>query len=152
MKAEFLHHFAKIVEGIVQKHNAFLIDILSKREKKEDIVKVVVDNDAGITIDECAKISHELINAINNAQDLPTAFRLEVSSPGLDKPLKLLRQYYKNIGRPLRIIFKDTDVRKEMKGELIKIENENLTLIENSGNEVKIKFSQIIECKVVLPW
>ncbi len=91
----------KVIEGLVQallanESGYFLVDV---RIKPTNNVKVFIDGDQGISIEKCVQYNRALYKKLEESEFFPTGdFSLEVSSPGLDEPLKLLRQYKKNIG------------------------------------------------------
>ena len=71
-------------------------------------IKVFLDGDAGISIEKCVQYNRALYKKIEEAELFPGGdFSLEVSSPGLDEPLKLFRQYRKNLGRPVEVVLLD---------------------------------------------
>lgn len=83
----------------------FLVDI---RIKPTNNIKIFIDADSGLSIDKCSRINRALYRAIEEAGLYPDGnFSLEVSSPGVTEPLKLQRQYLKNIGRELEVVKED---------------------------------------------
>jgi ribosome maturation factor RimP len=106
----------------------FLVDI---RVKPIHNVKIFVDGDQGITIEKCVQINRALYKKIEETGLFPEGdFSLEVSSAGLDEPLKSFRQYKKNTGRPVEIMLLDGS-RKE--GKLKEVSEEGIVLEESSG-------------------
>ncbi len=107
----------------------FVVEISFLNKKPKSKLLVLVDGDQGISIDKCAEISRSLANYLEEANLIEQAFVLEVSSPGLDKPLKMQRQYHKNIGRLLKLVLKDgsteTGTLKEVADNQIVIERDN---------------------------
>ncbi len=79
----------------------FLVDV---QVKSGNAVRVYIDNYKGLTIDECKKLSRR-IESILDAENVE--FELEVSSPGVGKPFKVIQQYHKSIGRPVEVVCKD---------------------------------------------
>ena len=116
-------------------------------------ISLFIDGDSGITIEKCVKINKALYKQIvETALYLDGEFSLEVSSPGLDEPLKLNRQYIKNIGRSLMVELSDG---KKVEGKLIAADNEGIELEEELGKGKKKEvvkhaflFDQIKESKV----
>lgn len=107
---------------------------------------VVLDGDNGITIDDCAILSRELSDVLEESGMAGENYLLEVSTPGLDQPLKLKRQYKKNIGRSVRVKLSD----KQVEGKLTAINEESITLSQEIGkgkkrevHTVEIRFSEI---------
>ncbi len=88
--------------------DCFLVDFhLSAANKLE----VFIDSDSGITLAKCQKTSRYLERHFDEAGWLGESYVLEVSSPGLGKPLKLQRQYVKNIGRKVEVTLKDGTIK-----------------------------------------
>jgi ribosome maturation factor RimP len=106
----------------------FLVDL---RIKPINNIKVFLDGDSGITIEKCVQVNRKLYKKLEEAAFFPDGdFSLEVSSAGLDEPLKSLRQYKKNIGRPVEVQFQD-GTQKE--GVLTEVNEEGIVLEMASG-------------------
>ena len=104
--------------------DCFLVDFhLSIANKLE----VYVDCDSGLTLEKCKKISRYLEHHIDEAGWLGEQYALEVSSPGLSRPLKLQRQYAKNIGRKVEVTLKDGTVKT---GPLAEATDAHFTITE----------------------
>src|ERR1700709_2378632 len=87
----------------------FLIEV---KVKPTNNIKVYIDGDKGISIEKCVQFNRQLYKIIESNNYFPPGeFSLEVSSPGLDNPLKLQRQYIKNAGRNIEIIFNDGSLK-----------------------------------------
>ena len=128
----------------------FLVDI---RIKPTNNFKIFIDAENGLGIERCIKINRALYKLIEEAAWYPDGdFSLEVSSPGVDEPLKLLRQYHKNVGRPVEITLLDAS-KKE--GVMTGVTEEQITLVYTEGKGKKaleiteeIPFSNIKQTKV----
>jgi len=106
----------------------FLVDL---RIKPIHNVKVFLDGDSGITIEKCVQINRKLYRKLEETAFFPEGdFSLEVSSAGLDEPLKSLRQYKKNIGRPVEVQLTD-GTQKE--GVLAGVNEEGIVLEVSTG-------------------
>ena len=98
-------------------------------------IKIFVDADHGISIDKLAQYNRSLYRQIEESGLFPNNdFSMEISSPGLDEPLKLRRQYLKNIGRYVEIILK-SGIKKE--GKLISATDKEIVIEEEKGNKKK---------------
>src|SRR5690349_16643732 len=83
----------------------FLVDL---RIKPTNNIKVYIDADQGISIDKLVQLNRKLYKDIEESNFFPNGdFSLEVSSPGLDEPLRMVRQYRKNIGRDVEVLLQD---------------------------------------------
>ncbi len=106
----------------------FLVDL---RIKPTNNIKVFLDGDEGITIEKCVRINRKLYKLVEEAAMYPEGdFSLEVSSAGLDEPLKSFRQYKKNIGRPVEIALLDGTLKE---GMLKEVTDESIVLEEATG-------------------
>ena len=129
------------------------IFLVSIKIKPTNNFKIYLDADSGLGIDKCIKINRALYKIIEEMGMYPEGdFSLEVSSPGLEEPLKLLRQYKKNMGREVEVITND-DVKKE--GRLTDVNEEKITIeyTEGKGKKAAVKtedvyFNDIKQTKV----
>ena len=110
----------------------FLVDI---RIKPTNNVRVYIDGDQGISIEKCVQFNRALYKKLEESQLFPNGdFSLEVSSPGLDEPLKLHRQYKKNIGRQVELVLQD-GTRTE--GRLLEVSEDGIIVEETKGKNKK---------------
>jgi ribosome maturation factor RimP len=94
-------------------------------------ITVLLDADNGITIEKCTAVNRALYKFIEESELFPDGnFSLEVSSPGVDKPLKLHRQYKKNIGRKVEVEFNDG---AKTEGTLTAVNEEGITITQSEG-------------------
>lgn len=103
-------HLETLLNPMLEEGNFFLVDIIFKASRVSQKITILVDSDEGITIQECTSISRRLAKQLEELEVFTEAYTLEVSSPGLDQPLVLLRQYRKNLGRNLKVTLKTGDV------------------------------------------
>ncbi|HTM91631.1 MAG TPA: hypothetical protein VL095_04390 [Flavisolibacter sp.] len=128
----------------------FLVEV---RIKPTNNVKVFIDADEGVILSELIDYNRKLYKQLEESTLFPNGdFSLEVSSPGLDEPLKLFRQYKKNIGRFVEVHFKDS-TKKE--GKLIDATQDGIIIETETGKgkkkEIKqesILFDQIKNTKI----
>lgn len=106
-----------MAEAQIEDPALFLVDVVIKglAGGKQKVI-VLLDGDQGITIDDCAKVSRGLGVELEERDLMPEAYTLEVSSPGLDHPLIMLRQFQKNIGRRVRVTLSEGE---RVDGELL---------------------------------
>jgi len=128
----------------------FLVDI---RIKPTNNFKIYLDADNGLGIERCIKINRALYKQIEEAAWYPDGdFSLEVSSPGVDEPLKMLRQYHKNVGRLVEVTLMDASTKL---GTMTAATDEQITLVYTEGKgkkavetTVEIPFAEIKQTKV----
>jgi len=103
-------HLEVLLNPMLEEGSFFLVDIIIKPSKVSQKITILVDSDEGITIQECTSISRRLAKQLEELEVFSEAYTLEVSSPGLDQPIILLRQYLKNLGRNLKVTLKTGEV------------------------------------------
>jgi ribosome maturation factor RimP len=129
--------------------------LVSVRIKPTNNIKVFLDADAGLSIDKCVKINRAMYRTIEEKGWYPDGnFSLEVSSPGIDEPLKNIRQYKKNIGRKVEVILND-DTKQE--GKLLEANEGFIQLEYREGKNKKavtvvkdIPFDQVKQTTVLI--
>ena len=114
-----------LIEPLLQEDPSYFL--VHVKVKPGHIIKVYIDGDEGLPIKQCTSFNRKLYKAIEEAGWFPEGdFALEVSSPGVDEPLLLNRQYIKNIGRKVEVVLKDETkkegILKAVTGETILIE------------------------------
>ena len=115
----------------------FLVDL---KIKPTNNIKLFLDGDQGITIEKCISINRALYKHLEESGLFPNDdFSLEVSSPGLDEPLKLHRQYLKNKGRLVEILLKDG---RKIEGKLLEANETDLVVEETKGKNKKKEILQ----------
>ena len=125
----------------------FVVDVLISGKKIPKRVLIILDGDEGVTIDDCANVSRRLSKELEDRSFFGDEnYVLEVSTPGLEHPLKLKRQFHKNIGRNLRVTLRET----QEEGKLMEVEEDGIMLVQETGSgkkreikEVLIPFSEI---------
>lgn len=104
-------------------------------KRKPGKILVVLDGDDGVSIEDCANLSRKLSESLDEMPEVDENYLLEVTTPGLDQPLKLHRQYKKNIGRVLKVKMKEES--KPAEGTLTAVTDSTITLSQKSGKGKK---------------
>ena len=130
-------------------NDCFLLDIIINGSKLE----VYADSDEGIKFWQCQKLSRAIEAYLDESQVLGEQYTIEVSSPGTDKPLKLRRQYPRNVGRKLQVKVKEVELPIE--GKLIEVGEESIELKvagfkKGMFKEKTIMFEDIESTKVLI--
>jgi ribosome maturation factor RimP len=134
-----------VAERVATSRGYELTEVEIKRLGGSHLVRLFVDKDGGIGLDDLKSVSEE-VSAILDAEDpIPTAYTLEVSSPGLDRPLKTEADYRRFIGRLARISsYELVDGRRHWTGRLASVEDGIVTVdLEKEKSVARIPFSRI---------
>jgi len=143
-KSKILEKF----EEIVASEGFLLIDLVIRGDDRLRIIEIFIDGENAITTDDCMKVSRLIEKAIDS-ENLFKNYRLDVSSPGVDRPLKYLVQYNKHINRKFEVSYKEDDKIKKFTGKLIRIDGNQL-YFQEKNQEIKINFEDIVKAKVLI--
>ena len=124
----------------------FLVDVKIKGNTGNQKVLIFIDGDNGISIDQCSKVSRAVGAEIEELELIDGKYTLEVSSPGLDFPITLHRQYVKNVGRGLMV---ETNDGEQIMGDLKSVDEEKITL-SSKKEERQISIKEIKQSKVIV--
>ncbi len=103
----------------------FVVDLQIKTLKETTKITVLLDGDAGVGIDTCVSVSRHVSAHLDEIDEIAEKYSIDVSSPGVDFPLRFVRQYPQHIGRTLKISLKDAT---NIEGKLLDFEQETQTL------------------------
>ena len=127
---------------ITQKHGFELVDVEYVKEAGSWYLRVYIDKEGGVTIDDCQNVSRAFNEILDRENYIDDQYIFEVSSPGLTRPLKKEKDYEKSIGRMIEIkLFSPVDKSKEYSGVLKEYDKDNIT-IEIDDNLIKIERSK----------
>ncbi len=152
MTPDITNQIKELAAPLAEERGLFLVDVELKAASGNELWVYLDGEDRGVNLDECADISRELGFLIDAHELLEAKYRLNVSSPGLSRPLIDFRQYLKNIGRIIKVRYKGTEKTKKVKGVLQHATQEFLTVIETEGKETQehlIPMEEVLEAKIV---
>ncbi|MDR3008553.1 MAG: ribosome assembly cofactor RimP [Sphingobacterium sp.] len=141
-----------IEEKIADREDLFIVSVKMRPNK---ILEILLDGDNGVNIDDCAQVSRHVGFHLEEENVIDSAYRLEVSSPGIDANFVNIRQYQKNIGRTVQVKLSDN---AKVEGTLLAADNGKISIlqkIKEKGKkaqevETELPFDQIKATKVVI--
>lgn len=136
-----------VIEPIVAAQSYDLVELSLVRRKANSLLRVLADRAGGITLDGCAKLSRKISYALEVEDIIEGKYTLEVSSPGLDRPLTTVADFRRRVGETIRLTFKD-EGRSVTEGTLLKVDNEILTL-ETVEGELPFRYQEVLRGSVV---
>lgn len=129
------------LQEILATEGCFLVDI---RLDRNSGIRVEVDRETGLSINDCVKISRQLESRLDRDKE---DFALEVSSPGLDSPFKVMEQYRKNIGMEVKVTRKDGTI---LEGGLESVFETGIGIVDVNGNRRELGFDIIKStCRII---
>jgi ribosome maturation factor RimP len=146
-KSEVEQHCLELVTPIIEENNLKLWDVCYEKEGSDYYLRVYVDKEDGVTIDDCVLVSRALEAKLDEADKIKDAYILEVSSPGLTRPLKRENDFKNSIGRLVDIKFYKpleigSEKRKEFTG-LLKDYDDSGIVVAEDDTEIRLLRSDI---------
>ena len=121
----------ELVKPILAEHNFYLYDLEFVKEGKSWYLRVYIDKDGGITLNDCAAVSDQLSEALDNVEPdpIPQAYFLEVSSPGAERPLRNEEDYQRAVNDYIHVsLYQQINGKKVYEGTLTKLTDKEMTL------------------------
>ncbi|WP_066053379.1 ribosome maturation factor RimP [Robertmurraya korlensis] len=144
----------QIVEPIVNDLNLELVDIEYVKEGKSWFLRVYIDKDQGIDIEECGIVSEKLSEKLDELDPIPYNYFLEVSSPGAERPLKKQKDYEKAIGKNVHIkTYEPIDGEKTFEGVLTNFTGDTVTVevkIKTRKKTIEIPFDKVANARLAV--
>ncbi|MBE0492544.1 MAG: ribosome maturation factor RimP [Sulfurospirillum sp.] len=137
------------IEQIVSSCGVQLYDTEVTSEGGRKIFRIYITATDGVTLEKCAEISHILSPIFDLEPPLEDEYTLEISSPGIERPLKNLKHFQASIGEILKVKLINTD---KIIGKLEKVSDKEITLLENDGEITTIAFDEIAKARTYFEW
>lgn len=131
-----------------------LVDLEYHREGRNMVLRLFIDKDGGITLDDCADVSRELSELLDVHDIIADHYTLEVSSPGLNRPLKKAADYERYLGRMIKVrtfeLLADDEGnrRKTFTGELLGLEEKEVKIRLTEGQTARIPLEKIAKANL----
>ena len=135
-KQEIIAHVEALLEPLAREFGYEIVDVEYVKEGANWYLKVFADKEGGFSIDDCVELSHALDEQLEKTDPIETPYILEVSSPGLGRPLKKERDYVRSMGKELEIrTYRSIDRKKEFYGILKAYDDSSVTIESEDGTE-----------------
>lgn len=136
-KRELLKLVRQMSQDIADELDFELVDLEYMKEYGYNILRVYIDKLGGVSTDDCEKMSELLSLALDREDPISESYYLEVSSPGLDRPLKTDRDLKRNISKDVEVkLYKSLNNKKDYEGKLIDFNDDEITIEDDQGNIV----------------
>ena len=134
----------ELITPLIDAEGFELVDVEYVKEGADWYLRVYIDKDGGITVNDCEKISRAFNEILDREDYIDDAYIFEVSSPGLLRPLKKDKDYQRNLGKLLEVkLFAPLNGVKEFEAELKSYDKDSATLVMDDDIEVTVKRSEI---------
>lgn len=151
-----INAIAELLEPTVQGLGFDLWGVEYIAHGKASVLRIFIDAEAGISVEDCARVSHQVSGVLDVEDPLPGEYQLEVSSPGLDRPFFKLSQYAAYVGQEIAVKLKmplfrsgNQPGRQQFKGCLLAIEDAGLKFRVGEDEEWLVSFEQIKKAHLI---
>lgn len=153
-KEDTLSRATALAEGLLIPLGLQLVDIEYRKEGRDFVLRLFIDKDGGVTLDDCASVSREFSELLDVEDTIPEHYILEVSSPGLNRPLKNDADFERYKGRLVKIrtfeliADEEGNKRKTFLGNLAGIENGMVVIKLSEGQTAKIPRDKVAKANL----
>jgi ribosome maturation factor RimP len=154
-----ISHLESLFTPICESSGVALVDVRYQSEKDGAVLRVLIERPGaehlekggGVTLEECTNVSRAISHLLDENEELvPGAYRLEVGSPGVERPLVKKHDYERFAGREVKVTTKAyVSDRKNFSGKLAGVRDENVVLTDEQGSDILIAFSDIQKAHLV---
>jgi len=148
---EIIEKIRALIAPLFDEQYLHLVDVELRGHRNNRVLTIYADTEQGITLDEITYLTRQISELLDVHDVIPGSFRLEVSSPGVTRPLKFPWQFRKNIGRYLKIKLQDKENSKKISGQLEAVTDDHL-ILKVGQQQLTIPLTAIQEAKVEIRW
>ena len=141
----------ELLKPIIAENNFELVDVEFVKEGSNWYLRAYIDKEGGITVDDCELVSRSLSDLLDEKDFIDEAYILEVSSPGLGRPLKKDKDFVRSIGEEVEIkLFRAINKQKDYTGYLKAYDKDTVTIEDEDENEMVFERSNIALIRLAL--
>ncbi|MHB1014619.1 MAG: ribosome maturation factor RimP [Desulfurivibrionaceae bacterium] len=150
IESPLVRRLTQLVVPVVEDLGCELVELQFRREAPGWVLRLVIDHGNGIGIDDCARISREVAHLLEVEDPIEQAYSLEVSSPGLDRPLKKEKDFLRCKGKKAKVVVKEPiDGQNQCVGLIEDVTQESVTLRTDHGI-MEIPFNRMKKARLVV--
>lgn len=140
----------RLIEDEVESLGYEAVKILLRLESRRKLIRVYIDSaDRGVTLDDCVEVSRALGFVLDDVDRVGAGYKLEVSSPGINRPLVKPQHFRRFAGEKAKVVFLDEGgSKKSLTGDILETDEEKLTL-SLSSRDVIIRFDRVLEANLI---
>lgn len=141
----------EFAESLLPAMGLELFDVQFRREGHGWVLRLVVDKEEGVTLDDCSQVSRETSDFLDVEDVIEHPYHLEVSSPGLERPLRTVEECRRHLGKKARIKLKEkVDSRRVIIGELVTVEENELAVLSDEGETHRLEWENVEKARLTL--
>ena len=145
-----MRDLAQLFEPVIESMGYELVGVEFNRGGGHGTLRVYIDRDSGVSVDDCAAISHQVSGILDVEEPIKQAYDLEISSPGIDRPLFKLADFERFAGRVAKIrLAAGFEGRRNFKGRLAGVNDAGQVRIEVDGETFDLPYADIARANLV---
>lgn len=130
-----------------------IYDIMYVKEGKDYYLRIFIDNENGISLDDCEKVNDAITDMLDSANYIKDQYFLEISSPGIERNIRTDKHLQLNLNEEINVkLFKAIEKKKELEGTLKKFDEETITLENENNEDIIIQRNNISSMKRAFKW
>ena len=142
-------HLVELIEPVIQALGCEMLGIEHLTRGHESLLRIYIDNDTGINLDDCERVSHQVTGLLDVHDPIKGAYILEVSSPGFDRPLFTLEHFRRFIGHAVRVqLHEKTAGHRKLAGMIKAVHNDSIE-VNVEGADYLVKADNIDKARLV---
>ena len=138
-----------LIEPVVTQKGYEFVEVQFRNEQHGWVLRIIIYKEEGVCVDDCAAVSREVAHILEVEDVIQQKFHLEVSSPGLDRPLTTSRDFLRNIGKKVKIKYGEDDDVKTVKGIVADVADEKVHL-QLDGTRLEVDLDVIKKAKLII--
>ncbi|MBW1690977.1 MAG: ribosome maturation factor RimP [Deltaproteobacteria bacterium] len=140
---------SRIAESLLPEFGMEMVDLEFRHERGRWTLRIFIDRDGGVTIDDCARVSRELGDVIDAENIIDYSYVLEVSSPGLDRPLRKEQDFIRSIGKLIKLeMARPVNKRRNFTGRLAHVKDGMLRIRVDDTDQFDLPIDEIKRARI----
>ena len=150
-KEALIGELKNIIGDFLQAQNLELVDLIYRFEGRDLFLRILADRpEGGITIGECTNLNRDVGTLLDEKDIIPDRYILEVSSPGLDRPLQTKKDFQRNMNKKVRVFLNElVEAKLEHAGIIVNI-GEDIVSIRDNNKIIEIPLVKITKAKLII--
>ena len=148
-KGAIIERIREIAGKAAAENAAELVHVEIAGTKRDSVVRVYIDKDGGVSLDDCSRVSRSMEAVLDDEDLIPARYVLEVSSPGIERELYSLGDFEKFLGRLIKVKTRDAvDGQKTFVGPLLSVDGNKITVDDRTRGEVGFDYNDIVKANL----
>lgn len=142
-----------IAQEVVSGLGFELVDIELTGSRSQQVIRVYIEKPGGILLSDCVAVSRELGELFDDKNVIENSYRLEVSSPGIERPLRKVQDFERYVGHRVRIRLKSKqEGKRRIVGKIVEVDHNMIRIISTNGQKVSFSLADIAKTNLDVDW